>query len=209
LNVYFAGRAPLDVTNAEVLKKLDVIVAPRIWYLPEEARTAIEQAVMNGAGLLARNGLGSMEPGDQNDVPRLSGFESGHFGYNPHPMECEVIATHPILGNLKVGQIISITPNGTWGKPLGQTIPLIKVKDMDAYRQFDTGGQDDWIFYPLYVSQLGKGRIVGCQFPAWEGTPKDLMAATDGEFNLRCVLWLGHRLPEPATTASSQPASRP
>ena len=205
----------MDVNNAESLKNLDVIVAPRIWFLPDEARAAIEQTVTNGAGLFIRDGLGCMEPGDDPDTSRLCGFEHSTFGYNPHPMECEVIASHPILGKLKLNQVISITPNGTWGKPLGQTIPLVRVKDMDAFRDFEHRGQDDWTFYPVYISQLGKGRIIGCQFPAWEPMPKSLMSATDNEFNLRCVQWLAHRLDgaetsSPATRlATSSPTSRP
>ena len=187
------------------MKKLDVIVAPRIWFLPEDARDAIAQAVTNGTGLLIRNGLGAMQPGNDPDTAHLSGFEEGAFAYNPHPLECVVLANHPILGTLKPFNVLLITPNGTWGKLATQSIPLIKVKDMDAFRGFESRGQDDWTMYPLYISQLGKGRIIGCQFPAWEPTPKSLMAATNNDFNLRCVLWLAHRLDEPL--ASSRPSS--
>src|SRR5205814_6615238 len=91
LTVYFPGKETLDVTNVEVLKKLDVIVAPRIWKLPDDSRAAIEAAVTSGVGLLARNGLGCMDPGSGEDVSRLSGFVESEFSYNAHPMECEVI----------------------------------------------------------------------------------------------------------------------
>ena len=105
---------------------------------------------------------------------------------------------------MQTGQSVSITPNGTWGKLAAGTVPLIKVKDMDAFRKFFTRGDDTTsTFFPLYISQLGKGRIVGCQFPAWSPTPTALTSATDGEFNLRCVLWLAHRL-ESSSPASTQ-----
>jgi hypothetical protein len=210
LGLWFKDKSPVSASDAEALKKLDVIVAPRIWLIPEASRAAIESAVRNGTGLLARNGVGCMQPGSGPDISHLNGFEESQFGYNPHPMDCEIIASHPILGKLagQVGRSIQITPNGTWGIPNAQTTPLIRVKDMNAFRAFYQL-QNDWTFYPLYVSQLGKGRIVGCQFPAWSPTPKDLMSATDQEFNIRAVKWLAHRLDETTPTtarASTSPA---
>jgi hypothetical protein len=211
LDLWFKDKSPVDVFDPEALKKLDVIVAPRIWMLPDEALAAIEAAVKSGTGLLARNGLGCMRPGSGPEVSRLSGFTESAFAYNPHPMECEVIGSHPILGKLagKIGQSLQITPNGTWGIPNAQTIPLIKVKDMKTFSDF-AGGDQSMPFYPLYVSQLGKGRIVGCQFPAWSMMPKDLMSATDQEFNIRAVLWLAHKLDEktPATTRATTSTTR-
>jgi hypothetical protein len=203
LTTWFAGKTPLDVTKAESLKALDVIVAPRIWFLPDDARAAIEAAVTDGTGLLARNGLGCMEPGSGEEVSRLSGFSESQFGYNAHPMACEMLAPHPLLGKLsgQTAKTIMITPNGTWGVPGAKTVPLIRVKDMDAFRAFFRGGGDDWTFYPLYVAELGKGKIVGCQWPAWEPMPKDLAAATDNQFNLRAIEWLA-RSPSTKPTAT-------
>ncbi len=209
LDLWFKDKPPVNAFDPEALKKLDVIVAPRIWALPDEARVAIEAAVKNGTGLLARNGLGCMSPGGGPEVSRLNGFAESQFGYNAHPMECEVIGSHPILGKLsgKLGQSIQITPNGTWGEPNAQTTPLIEVKDMKAFRTFFHYGNIQSPFYPLYVSQLGKGRIVGCEFPAWSMMPKDLMSATDQEFNIRAVLWLAHKLDE-TTLATTQSTTR-
>ncbi len=45
-------------------------------------------------------------------------------------------------------------------------------------------------FYPLFLSQLDKGRIAQCIFPAWEPTPAALQKATGGKFNVRVVKWL-------------------
>jgi hypothetical protein len=203
-------KTPIDAPDSKALETLDVIVAPRIWLVPDDARAAIEAAVTHGTGLLARDGIGCMDPGSGPDISRLNGFRESQFGYNPHPMECEVIAAHPLLGALHPGQMVQITPNGTWGIPAAQTIPLIRVKDMDAFRAFyHTGGQD-WTFYPLYISQLGKGRIVGCQFPAWSPMPKSLMAATDDQFNIRAVRWLAEKPqtnpPSTQPTGNSQAA---
>jgi hypothetical protein len=206
LNMWFIAKPLIDAADAEALKKLDVIVAPRIWMLPNESRVAIEAAVTNGTGLLARNGLGCMEPGSGPEVSRLSGFDESAFGYNPHPMDCEIIGAHPILGRLsgKTDQTIRITPNGTWGIPGAKTIPLIRVKDMEQFRAFYKEGDEAWTFYPLYVAELGKGRIVGCQFPAWSPMPLALMNATDSQFNIRAVQWLAHRLETPAAPATQE-----
>jgi hypothetical protein len=204
LNQWFPQKAPIDAANVKALETLDVIVAPRIWLVPDDARTAIETAVTHGTGLLARNGIGCMDPGTGPDISRLNGFSESRFGYNPHPMECEVVAAHPLLGALAAGQTVRMTPNGTWGLPAAQTIPLIRIKNMDAFRAFDKAGVD-WTFYPLYIARLGKGRIVGCQFPAWSATPRDLMAATGNEFNIRAVRWLANKAQ--TNVPSTQPAA--
>lgn len=193
LGVYFKGKKPVVVTDVEGLKKLDVIVAPRIWLLKDDARAAIEEAVRNGTGLFIRDGLGCMEPGSGEEVSRLSGFRYSSFGYNPKPMECEVVGESPILGTLTKGTSVMITPNGSWGELAEGMTPLIRVKDMEGFVKFETRGNAQWVFYPVYVGELGKGRIVGCQFPAWERMPKDLQGATGGEFNLRAVRWAGRR----------------
>ena len=51
--------------------------------------------------------------------------------------------------------------------------------------------RDGLVFYPLYVSQLGKGRIVNCQ---WHNNPPPVLDPdNDGIFYLHCVQWLAHR----------------
>ncbi len=34
-------------------------------------------------------------------MAKLNGFEEAEFTYNPHAVDCEVLAEHPILGTLK------------------------------------------------------------------------------------------------------------
>jgi hypothetical protein len=45
-------------------------------------------------------------------------------------------------------------------------------------------------FYPLYLSSLGKGKIVGCDFCACDAMPDKLQSATQNRFMIRCVKWL-------------------
>ena len=46
-------------------------------------------------------------------------------------------------------------------------------------------------FFPLYVGQYGKGRVVGCQWHL--GTPDRLDPRHDGIFYVHCVQWLAGR----------------
>ena len=48
------------------------------------------------------------------------------------------------------------------------------------------------IFQPLYVSHLGKGRIVCFQ---WASQQPTLTAMTNGRFYPRCIEWLANRPP--------------
>ena len=51
-------------------------------------------------------------------------------------------------------------------------------------------------FAPLYISQIGKGKIVGIGWAAWVAIPEEIDLATDGRFYERCALWLaGRELP--------------
>lgn len=88
-------------------------------------------------------------------------------------------------------------------------MPLIRVKSMSKVypvgRRLVRG--DDYIFYPFYAGQLGRGRIVGGCFAAYAPYPA-LQEATDNLFILRCVEWLaGRPLRELAETPASQAAS--
>jgi hypothetical protein len=44
--------------------------------------------------------------------------------------------------------------------------------------------------YPMYLSQLGKGLIVNCQ---WDSIPAPLVDLTHGRFYIRCCEYLSHR----------------
>jgi hypothetical protein len=53
--------------------------------------------------------------------------------------------------------------------------------------------KDTYEFYPIYISSLGKGKIVGCSFPSWTAVPKQLDTAVGGKFMVRCAKWLAGR----------------
>ncbi len=181
IGVYFLGKHSIDVTNSDALSKLDVIVAPRIWMLRDDARQAIESAVEKGTGLLIRDGLGCFDPGTGPDVSRLSGFTDSSFAYNPHPMECEVIGEHPILGKLsgKIGTVLKITPNGTIGLPGVNFTPLIRSeRTWTRSASLISAAAMIGLSIPCTSRSFGrKAKSLASQIPLWERLPKDLQSA--------------------------------
>ncbi len=190
----FPGIRPLDASNVDDLRKLDVLVATAAADVPFEVLSAVDQSVRQGMGLVQRQ-FGYLTPGYTPQVGELCGFPVGTFGWNPQSVDCEVVGNHPLLGDLsgQIGKMVSIMPNGTVGKLSG--IPLIRVKDMKqirlvaAYHPIGTGEY----LYPLYISQLGRGKIVGIGFAQNAATPEILESAHHGKFYLHCVEWLAGR----------------
>jgi hypothetical protein len=191
IHIYFLDHKPALITDPAVLKSLDVIVIPRINYVNDDVVEAIATAVKGGTGLMIRNTFGNGLPGYTTEVAELNGLTAAYFDYSPHPVQCEVIADHPILGTLKKGQTVSITANGAYGELLPGSTPLIRVKGADGMMMDAALGETP--FYPLFLSQLGKGRIVQCVYPAWQGTPGDLQKATGGKFTVRAIKWAAQR----------------
>jgi len=192
----FPGVIPLDASNVEDLGKLDVLVATAAADVPDSVLKAIDQSVRQGMGLLQRQ-MGYITPGYTPRIDQLCGFSVGTFGWNPKPVECEVVGNHPLLGDLagKLGTTIQVIPNGTVGMLKG--LPLLRVKDMKTISLVapdHSVGTGEYL-YPLYISQLGKGRIVGIGFSQTRDSdmPAELEAANNGRFYIHCVQWLAGR----------------
>jgi hypothetical protein len=187
----FAGQTPLDVTNPDDLRKLDVLCATASGNLRENVINAIAGRVREGMGFLQRQ-PGYITPGYNAETNDLCGFTDGVFGWSPNPVECEIVGNHPLLGDLagRANKTITLVPNGTVGHLMG--IPLLRVKQMRqvmlvaANRTVSTGEY----LYPLYISQLGKGKIVGIGFTQGRDVPEALDAANQGRFYIHCVEWL-------------------
>jgi len=189
----FPDTAPLDAAKLSDLRKLNVLVATSAANVPDNVQRAIDQSVHQGMGLLQRQ-LGYLTPGYNNHslVNELCGYDVATFGWNPKPVDCEIVGNHPLLGDLagQTGKTISLIPNGTVGTLRG--IPLLRVRDMadislvNADHPVATGEY----LYPLYISQLGQGRIVGVGFTQGQEVPADLEAANHHRFYIHCVQWL-------------------
>ena len=187
----FPGEKPLIVKNISDMLKIDVLVATATANVWDPASSTIIRRVRGGMGLLVRQ-FGYLSPGYNDDMSRLNGFGHATFGWSATAVECEVVGTHPLLGDLsgKIGQMISLTPNGAVGDLRG--IPLIRVKDMKKIMLVNadhTAGTGEYL-YPLYISQLGEGRIVGIGYTQGKDVPPELEAANHDRFYIHCVQWL-------------------
>lgn len=188
LSENFPGETPLDAGNLQDLRKLDVLVATSVANVPDEVIPAIATRVREGMGLVQRQ-FGYLTPGYDSRMNDLCGFTDGVFGWNADSVRCEVVGNHPLLGDLagQIGKTITLVPNGTVGHLKG--IPLLRISDMkqimlvNANRPVGTGEY----LYPLYISQLGQGKIVGIGFTQGRDVPAELEAANHGRFYIHCV----------------------
>jgi RNA polymerase sigma factor (sigma-70 family) len=200
LKTTFRHMDPINGGDVNQLMTLDVIACPRVWDETPEVMSAVEGAVRQGKGLLILAGFAMTSPGPSPQVDRINGLKNGRYEATQEEVDCEVIADHPLLGKLSRGDVVSIDPNGECGVLPAGAVPLIRVKDPAI--AFANGvflpttvpaNQQNYPFYPLFISQLGQGTIVNCAFHAWNPVPSDLDNATNGQFLIRCVKWLAHR----------------
>ena len=216
---YVAPNHMLNGADRNALRKLDVIVAGHNWHMRQEVLDAIMTAVReDGVGLLEQAGFGMFTPSFTPQVCTLSGIANdGVATYLFHEKEAvsRVVATHPVLKGLKVGDELHVAAacgalahiNGT---PLvaaygiaGDTDVMetermeyiAKVTKRPAFvpvsaDSFEKGP----VFCPLYISPLGKGWIIACQ---WHNAPPvELDPKFDGTFYVRCIEWLAGRAVE-------------
>src|SRR5207244_12884807 len=130
-----------------------------------EGMEAMDRCVREGTGLLIWSGFASITPGSGEQVAHLNGLAEGQYAWNPQPVECEVLDDHPLLGKIAKGDIVSLEPNGMCGILAEGATPLIRVKSADDFHPTDalaTTRPAEYSFFPLYVSALGNGKIVGC-----------------------------------------------
>jgi hypothetical protein len=193
IELYFSGRKP--ISDADSLKQLDVIVANEVWVTTDDLLANIEAAVSSGVGFLNNGGIGGGTPGLLSNHERgahLAGLGNARLGWSSQPVECTALVNHPILGPLwgLAPADLKLRPNGAYGELPKDATPLIRVTH-EADGRGD--GNTQYIFYPLYISSLGKGAIVGVQFAPYRGVPEQLQGVGRPDFFLRCVRFLAHR----------------
>jgi hypothetical protein len=76
--------------------------------------------------------------------------------------------------------------NGAFGEFEDSVTPVIRVNDSAFNRA---------TYYPIYVHELGKGRIVHCCYATFD-VAKNISDSVGPEFVMRSIKWLAHRLPE-------------
>src|SRR5205814_3731084 len=130
-------------------------------------------------GILEQAGFAKLTPSFTEQVCALSGLDRADLFSNARGGMCRIVAAHPILGDLRVGDEISAPMLFGAIGPIRGT-PLIAAPGM---RNADIGEAREWsafvakqlnrpatqpssaksfeqgaVFCPLYISQLGKGR---------------------------------------------------
>jgi len=187
----FPGKTPVNGYDAAELRKLDAVMGHMIFNLQPQMADALVTAVKDGLGFIQQS-CGSVTPGYSAADNQLAGMADGEYGWNPQDVDCEVVASHPLLGDLSgnLGALVRARPNGHMGELTG--LPLIRVKNRDEVHS-PRGRRVPAEFYPLYVSQLGKGRIIGIGFAHYVDTPAELQAAHKDRFFIHCVQWLANR----------------
>jgi RNA polymerase sigma factor (sigma-70 family) len=166
LKAAYPNRPVIDGGDPDALKQLDVIVAHEDWMVPDEVLAAFDKAVDGGVSLLNIGGMGWATPGIRGNDPRparLAGLTEGQGGSTPEgPVTCDVLLAHDILGPIGMKTTVQLKPLGAFGQLPADAIPLVKVRDTSKIQTRGPADQvADYSFYPIYISQLGKGKIVG------------------------------------------------
>jgi RNA polymerase sigma factor (sigma-70 family) len=202
----------IDGSDLDALRKLDVIVAGHDWHMRPKVLDAVDQAVQGGVGFMHQAGFAMLTPSFDKQVCGMIAMQHADFFYRNRPAVARVVAEHPVLKGLKVGDEIhgemfygAIGPiDGTplvagfdWPNGrndamnelsihIGQQLHRPATQPSSAH-SFDDGP----VFCPVYISQHGKGRVIACQ---WHNEPPtELDPNHDGSFYLRCLEWLAKR----------------
>jgi hypothetical protein len=194
----------IDGTSLESLKTLNVIVCSRDWAVNDEVLDAIAKAVEGGVGLLRHLPLqaASAEQTEIGDKLQCVS-DSEHFTQRT-ATECRVVSDHPLLSDLRAevedGKFTMTMLNGQRGIVHGTPL-IVLEEDVSAVGGLDAQGKpiegktataptDGKIFCPLFISEIGKGKVVACQ---WDGPPKALVKVSKNRFYIHCCQWLAGR----------------
>ncbi|MCA9433357.1 MAG: hypothetical protein KC940_22755, partial [Candidatus Omnitrophica bacterium] len=167
------------VTDEVALRSLDVIASGHDPNQTVEGIDSILSAVKSGVGFFNISIFSFHDPGFTAEVQELLGVVNGYHHFRSGDYPCEVIASHPIMGAIEPGNLFWISmENGLVGPVDG--IPLLRSA---------RGSNPD--FTPLYVRELGEGRVVCCQWTSYK--PKDTPPYTTEQFFGRCFNWAAKR----------------
>jgi len=202
LQQVFPGRPAIDGGDVEAIKRLNVIVSNENWVTDERLLKSLDAAVSDGVGLVNNGGIGAARPGIDTacdghpEVLRLAGLTDAWFGQTPTGVPCQVMVDHPILGGLRADAQVLLRCNGLYGVMPSDAVPLIKVVDSSIVPKYGNRAEDAQLctFYPIYLSKLGKGKIISVQYAPWHrATPPPAQLAPKSTLFLRCVRWLVDR----------------
>ena len=169
----------VEGNDREMLGSLDVIACGQNVILPEEELRAILAAVRGGVGFMNLATFCHQDPGYTEEVQELLGIQDGFYTWKGDvDQNCTVLQSHPILGVLEPG-------DGFWIRMASGYVGVVDgIPLLGPPEGFDPS------FCPLYVRQLGEGRVVNIQ---WYSDPKPTHPYTVDEFYTRCINWAAKR----------------
>jgi hypothetical protein len=198
LRHYFPRHGPIAGEDADALKHLDVIANAEVWSTTPELLSAVDAAVQSGVGLFNFYGLGDGRPGigePDSAMRHLSGLPDLRFGVTFDAVDCQVLSNHPILGHLFSVRGLRLRPMGVYGPlPPGAT-GLVGVTNMDVFhdRFLAPNAHAANVFYPVFISSDGRGKIVSCNFAVYGDVPLSLRGSGRAQFFNRSIHWLAGR----------------
>ena len=162
-------------TDRNALEGLDVIVSGNDYNIRPWAAATLRDVIRGGVGFINYGVLGSVSPGnDDATIQEIIGVRNGRYWYKLEEMTAEVLEHHPILGPLEAGESFTLS----WLDSLRGQVDGTPLLGTPA------GVSEDIV--PLYVRQLGTGRIINMQ---WVGLMDPSHDFTAEDFMTRCVLW--------------------
>jgi hypothetical protein len=198
LKRFFPPGNVIDGSKVQELRRLDVIAFFSAINMRDDVLDAIITVARDdGVGVLNQLSTGCTRPGSSEPVNLINGIKRYGCLYYGGEWDCDVLVDHSLIKELKpmVGSSskklhFERNLSGSIGILPDDAIPLIAAPGIPNQHHIATRVPADTVFYPLYISHLGKARIICLQ---WNGAQGDLEALTSGKFYLRCIQFLANR----------------
>jgi RNA polymerase sigma factor (sigma-70 family) len=190
VGTYFPPNHTIVGSDAEALRKLDVIVCPISINMRDDVLNALIRAVSDGVGILNQCATGCNHPGLTEPVNAINGMTRfGCFYNDTGEIDCTIAAAdHALMSRFRAQTIHLRNLSGSVGI-IREGQALITAPGLHNHHPMDAAPADA-AYYPLYVATLGKGRIIGM---GWGESQPAIDAAGGQGFYVRCVRWLAHR----------------
>jgi beta-lactamase regulating signal transducer with metallopeptidase domain len=141
----------IDGTDPEALAELDVVFSAFDADVLDGVQSALTQAVKQGTGFFNFCLFGVVYPGSGAALEEVLGINGPDYACHFDYVDCDVVASHPLLGDLQPGDIFTAKwLNGFTGELRGTPLLMTQVHNKP--------------FCPLYVYDLGRGRVVNMQW---------------------------------------------
>ena len=141
----------VELNDPDALAALDVVASGLNGFVLDNTMNALTQAVKGGMGFFETGVFGVGYPGPCVALEEFLGLSPLDYFMQFQYVDVNVVASHPILGDLQPGDIFTANwLNGFAGKVQGT--PLLMT---------ERNGQK---FCPLYVYELGEGTVVNMQW---------------------------------------------